>query len=104
LLFHAKNKDKFTKLDSATYKSWGQRVHVDIDTKKRNTTQEKMCRDTKIFNRYCEGEGCKSKKRADRNIVNVKGEECHACYTLDLTGHLPNPTYFDSQSASRFVL
>ena len=73
-----KKEEKFKKLDSATYKSWGQRVHVDIDTRRRSTSQEKKREDTKIFNRFCTGEGCKTKQV--KNIVDRKGDECKACY------------------------
>ena len=75
---HAINKDKFEKMDSATYRSWGKRVHVEIDTARKTTTQEKSRSDSKVFNRYCTGEGCKSKQV--KNIVDKKGEECKACY------------------------
>jgi hypothetical protein len=86
-------KDKFKKLDSATYRSWGQRVHVDIDTKKKTTTQEKQCRDTKIFNRYCNGEGCK--KKQVKNIVDRRGDECKACYAEEFNAMRIGRAQFD---------
>jgi len=90
--------------DRKTYKAWGETVHVKINTNKKNSAQAKEQNGTKIFNRYCEGRLCLDKKRGDRNIVNRKGQECHGCYTHDLTGHLPKITYFDSQVMARVAL
>ena len=68
----AKN-DKFKKMDSATYRSWGQRVHIDIDKRKKTSLEEKGRGDTKVFQKYCINDGCK-------NTADVKGEECKTCY------------------------
>ena len=76
-------KDKFKKLDSATYRSWGQRVHVDIDTKKKSTKQNKEIGETKKVNKYCRGELCMKKQQANRNAVDVKGEECKTCWAVE---------------------
>ena len=85
--------EKFQKLDSKTYQAWKNTPHIAIDTKKRNTTQEKRREDTKIFNRYCTGEGCK--KKQVKNIVDRKGDECKACYAEEFNAMRIGRAQFD---------
>tara|TARA_R110000868_G_scaffold112527_2_gene302993 strand:- start:20216 stop:20587 length:372 start_codon:yes stop_codon:yes gene_type:complete len=70
--------EKFQKMDSKNYQAWKKTPHIAIDTRKKTSAQEKRREDTKVFNRYCEGDLCKTKQV--KNIVDNKGEECKACY------------------------
>lgn len=85
-----------------TFKVWKERVHVKITERKKEYISKED--GTKIFKRCCVGKICAKKKPADRNVVPKVGEECHRCYTQDLTGFLPKPTFFDSQTLTRFAL
>ena len=94
---HAINNDKFEKMDSATYKSWGKRVHVEINAKRKTTTQEKNRSDSKVFNRYCTNSGCK-------NTADIKGEECKACYAKDFEKMRLGRSQYDIKISNEYTI
>ena len=85
-----------------TYKAWGDPIHVRISSRRKSRAYKED--GIKVFKKCCCGKICSKKKPSERNVVPKVGEECHACYTADLTGHLPKPTFFDSQTLTRYAL
>lgn len=73
------NAIKGNKMAGRKYNVWGQRIHVETDTRKKTTTQEKKRRDVRTSSIYCSGEGCKSK--SVKNPVEKSGDECKVCYS-----------------------
>jgi hypothetical protein len=69
-----------TMQETRKFKVWKEKLHVQIDTRRKSTKQKKELGDTKVKNKYCQGELCMKKKQDTRNVVDSKGEECKACY------------------------